>query len=65
VYEQGLAHDPLAEPMFCGLLRCHIASGATAQALIVYRRLRDVLARVLQVAPSAEAEALHGQIRGV
>jgi len=63
VYEQGLAHDPLAEPMFCGLLRCHIALGATAQALLVYRRLRDVLARVLQVAPGAVAAALHGQIR--
>lgn len=65
VYEQGLTHDPLAEPMFCGLLRCHIARGATAQALLVYRRLRDVLARELQVAPGAEAEALQGQIRGV
>ena len=63
VYEQGLAHDPLAEPMFCGLLRCHIARGAAAQALIAYMRLRDVLARVLQAAPSAEAEALHLQIR--
>jgi len=63
VYEQGLAHDPLAEPMFCGLMRGHIALGATAQALLVYRRLRDVLARELQVAPGAEAEALRGQIR--
>ena len=65
VYEQGLAHDPLAEPVFCGLLRCHIARGATAQALLVYRRLRDVLARELHVAPGAEAEALHAQVRGV
>jgi hypothetical protein len=50
--------------MFCDLLHCHIGCGATGQALIVYRRLRDVLARVLQVAPSAEAEAMHSQIRG-
>ncbi len=65
VYEQGLVHDPLAEPVFCGLLRCHIALGATAQALLAYRRLRDVLARELQVAPGAEAEALRLQIRSV
>ena len=63
VYEQGLAHDPLAEALFCGLMRCHIALGANAQALLVYRRLRDALARVLQVTPGAEAEALHLQIR--
>ena len=63
MYEQGLAHDPLAEALFCGLMRCHIALGANAQALLVYRRLRDALARALQVTPGAEAEALHLQIR--
>lgn len=58
-YQKGLDVDPAAESFYRGLLRCYLDLGRRAEALAVYRRCRDALARHLGAAPSAETEALY------
>ena len=58
VYEAGLAQDPLAEDLYQGAIRCHIARHRPADALRVFRRCRDHLSIVLSVAPSPATAAL-------
>lgn len=58
-YQKGLEMDPAAEGFYRGLLRCYLDLGRRAEALAVYRRCRDALARHLGAAPSAETEALY------
>lgn len=52
----------MAESFYQGLMRCYAASGKPAEALGVYRRLRQTLSVVLGVAPSAASESLHRQL---
>jgi LuxR family maltose regulon positive regulatory protein len=61
-YERGLAQQVLAEPLYRGLMRCHLALDEPAEAARAYRRCRELLSIVLSVAPSAETEALRRQI---
>ncbi len=63
-YERGLAQQMLAEPLYRGLMRCHAALGETAEALLAYRRCRELLSMVLGVAPGEETEALARRLRG-
>lgn len=58
VYEAGLAQDPLAEDLYQGAIRCHLAAGRAADALRAYRRCREQLSIVLGVAPSASTSKL-------
>ncbi|MCC6195948.1 MAG: hypothetical protein IT518_15940 [Burkholderiales bacterium] len=58
IFEAGLAQDPLAEDLYRGAIRCHLAAGRSADALRVFRRCREQLSIVLSVAPSAATAAL-------
>jgi len=58
VYEAGLAQDTLAENLYQGVIRCHLAAGRVADALRAYRRCREQLSIVLGVAPSAATSKL-------
>jgi DNA-binding SARP family transcriptional activator len=58
VYEAGLAQDPLAEDLYQGAIRCHVAQNRPADALRVFRRCRDQLSIILSVAPSPATAAL-------
>jgi len=62
LYERGVAQQMLAEPIYRGLMRCHLALGERAEALIVYRRCRDLLSRVLGVLPSAETNRIYERL---
>lgn len=62
LYEAALAQDPLAENLYRGAIRCHLAAGRAADALRVYRRCRDQLSIVLSVAPSAATADLVASI---
>jgi len=62
-YERGLAQQMLAEPLYRGLMRCHMALNEPAEALVAYRRCRDLLSILLSVKPGSETEALHQHIR--
>jgi DNA-binding SARP family transcriptional activator len=58
LYLRGLDADPLSESFYQGLMRCYAARGMRAEALSVYRRLRQQLSVVLGMPPSSSSEAL-------
>lgn len=57
-YRRGIDADELAEEFYQGVMRCHAASGRTAEGIAVYRRLRQTLSVVLGVNPSTQTEQL-------
>ena len=57
-YQRGVDADDLAEPLYQGLMRCLGAEGRRAEAITVFRRLRQNLSVVLGVKPSAATEQL-------
>lgn len=63
-YMRGLEVDPLNEPLFQGLIRCHLSAGQHAEASTVYLRCKKVLANSLGVEPSAATTALYREIGG-
>jgi DNA-binding SARP family transcriptional activator len=60
--ERALAAEPIAEDLARALMRAHLRRNEVAAALATYRRLRDMLSIVLNVAPSAQTEQLRQQI---
>jgi LuxR family maltose regulon positive regulatory protein len=58
LYEAALAEDSLAEELYQGAIRCHVAEGRHADALRVFRRCREQLSIVLSVRPSPATLAL-------
>ncbi len=62
VYRRGLEADSLAEPFYRGLMRSLATSGDQAEALVAFRRCRELLSVVLGLKPSAETERLHQDI---
>jgi DNA-binding SARP family transcriptional activator len=62
VYRRGLESDNLAEPFYRGLMRCLTARGEHAEALVAFRRCRELLSIVLGQKPSAETERLFRDI---
>ena len=58
-YLRGLEADDLAEAFYQGLMRCYEATGRRAEALNVFRRMRQTLSVTLGIAPSEQSQALH------
>jgi pentatricopeptide repeat protein len=58
LYLRGLDADALSESFYQGLMRCYAARGLRAEALSVYRRMRQQLSVVLGMPPSSSSEAL-------
>jgi len=63
LYLRGLDADSLSESFYQGLMRCYAARGMHAEALSIYRRLRQQLSIVLGMQPSATSEALARELR--
>lgn len=63
-YRRGIDADELAEEFYQGIMRCHAATGRSAEGLAVYRRLRQTLSVVLGLKPSARTEQLAQLLRG-
>jgi TolB-like protein/Flp pilus assembly protein TadD len=59
-----LALDPSREPVHRALMRLYVRQGDRALALKQYQTCREILAREFDVAPEAETEALHEELRG-
>lgn len=59
IYEHGLEVDNLSEQLYQQLMICHLNRGEHAEAMLVYRRCRELLSIVLGVAPSERTEQLH------
>jgi DNA-binding SARP family transcriptional activator len=64
LYLRGLDADSLTESFYQGLMRCHQSMGRRAEALSVYRRMRQTLSVTLGIKPSPESEALHASLVG-
>lgn len=64
LYLRGLDADGLTESFYRGLMRCHHCMGRPAEALSVYRRMRQTLSVTLGIKPSPESETLHASLLG-
>ena len=60
--QHALIEDPFDETSLRIVMRAHGASGRPASGLAVYAVFRAALAEELGVSPSAETEALHGDL---
>ncbi len=58
-YLRGLEADDLAEELYQGVMRCYQQMNRRAEALAVYRRMRQTLSVILGVKPSPASEALY------
>ena len=63
LYQRGLDTDNLAEAFYQGLMRCHVATGRTADATAVYLRLKQHLSIRFGLKPSAATERLYQSLR--
>ncbi len=61
LYEQGLMHDRLSEPIYRALMRVQLQQGERAEAMHTFVRCRDMLAAMLGVAPSHDTFLLRDQ----
>ena len=61
LYQRVIESDNFAEDAYRELMRCHLAQRQFSEALHVFNRCRDLLARALGVAPSDETEAIYQQ----
>ena len=57
-YRRGIDADELAEEFYQGVMRCHGATGRTAEGMAAFRRLRQTLSLVLGVKQSEKSEQL-------
>jgi two-component SAPR family response regulator len=62
-YMKGLTVDNLEERFYRHLMECFYNLGRHANAVKVYRRCRDILAKVLGVDPSLATEELYKRIK--
>lgn len=58
VYVRGLEMDNLSESFYQHLMVCYQQMGEHGEALLVYRRCRELLSIVLGIAPSAKTERI-------
>ena len=63
LYQRGIEADDLAEEFYRGLMRCHIERGRHADAMAVYRRLRQTLSVTLGIVPSRASDFLFRSVR--
>ena len=56
LYLKGIEADHLAEELYQNLMRCYMKLGRRAEAMGVYRRLRQTLSVTLGIGPSAQSE---------
>lgn len=63
LYQKGIDSDDLAEELYQGLMRCHMLQDRRAEAMAVYRRLRQTLSVTLGIQPSPQSEQLFRSIK--
>jgi pentatricopeptide repeat protein len=60
--ERALAADPTSEDLARALMRALARRGEHAEAIRVYRRLREMLSIILGMPPSRETEQLRNEL---
>jgi LuxR family maltose regulon positive regulatory protein len=63
LYLRGIDGDELAEEFYRGLMRCYEKLGRRAEAMGVFRQLRQTLSVTLGIGPSKESQALFESLR--
>jgi DNA-binding SARP family transcriptional activator len=63
LYLRGVEADNLVESFYQGLMRCHDRLGKKAEAINVYRRLRDILSITLGIEPSFRSRQMFDDLR--
>lgn len=61
-YQRVLEIEPLAEPVYRGLMHCLIAQGREAEALRVYQRCEEALSTLLRSQPSLPTRKLYASL---
>jgi LuxR family transcriptional regulator, maltose regulon positive regulatory protein len=64
LFQRGLDADDLAEAFYQGLMRCHAATGRTADATATYQKLKQRLSISFGLKPSAVTERLYQSLSG-
>jgi DNA-binding SARP family transcriptional activator len=64
LYQRGIETDELAESFYQGLMRCYAATDRRAEAMSVFRRLRQALSITLGLPPSTASQELARRIGG-
>jgi LuxR family transcriptional regulator, maltose regulon positive regulatory protein len=62
-YLRFIEADELCEPLYRQLMLCYERSGAPADALTTYERLRTILSMRLKTMPSLETQALYARLK--
>jgi len=63
LYRFGIEIDSLNEGLYRGLMICHQELGDHSEALLAYRRCRELLTRFLGIPPNAKTQALYHSVR--
>ncbi len=63
LYRKGLEIDPLTEALYQRLMFCLGETGHRADALAVFQRCREILARQFQIDPSPKTLALYSSLK--
>jgi DNA-binding SARP family transcriptional activator len=63
LYRSGIELDSLNEGLYRGLMLCHQELGDHSEALLAYRRCRELLTRFLGIPPNAKTQALYHSVR--
>jgi two-component SAPR family response regulator len=63
LYRSGIELDSLNEGLYRGLMACHEQLGDHCEALLAYRRCRELLTRFLGIPPNAKTQALYHSVR--
>jgi two-component SAPR family response regulator len=63
LYRSGIELDSLNEGLYRGLMLCHQQLGDHSEALLAYRRCRELLTRFLGIPPNAKTQALYHSVR--
>jgi LuxR family transcriptional regulator, maltose regulon positive regulatory protein len=63
LYRSGLELDSLNEGLHRGLMLCHHELGDHSEAVLAYRRCRELLTRFLGVPPNEKTQALYFSVR--
>ncbi|MFO1320346.1 MAG: BTAD domain-containing putative transcriptional regulator [Burkholderiales bacterium] len=58
LFQRGLDTDPLIEPFYQGLMRCHARQARTTEVARVYRRMRETFSVILGVTPSPVSDRI-------
>jgi len=63
LFRAGIELDSLNEGLYRGLMLCHQQLGDHSEALQAYGRCRELLTRLLGIAPNAKTQALYHSVR--